>query len=91
MRVVERFGPRTGRPTVDTLKGSDYPNMKEVRFDCEDQLWRFAFAFDPLRRAVVLCGGAKGDMSEELFYRQLIAVADKRFKAHLDQLPEKHG
>jgi hypothetical protein len=27
------FGPSLGRPSVDTLKGSDYPNMKELRVD----------------------------------------------------------
>jgi Phage derived protein Gp49-like (DUF891) len=30
---VEKFGPETGRPHVDTLKGSGYPNMKELRFE----------------------------------------------------------
>lgn len=25
---VERFGPQTARPHVDTLKGSDFANMK---------------------------------------------------------------
>ena len=31
--VVERFGPLAGRPRVDTLNGSKYANMKELRFD----------------------------------------------------------
>jgi len=31
-RVIERFGPHTGRPRVDTLKGSRHSNMKELRF-----------------------------------------------------------
>ena len=25
------FGPTLGRPSVDTLKGSSFPNMKELR------------------------------------------------------------
>ena len=32
-RVIERFGPTTGRPRVDTLNGSKHANMKELRFD----------------------------------------------------------
>ena len=44
---------------------------------------RFAFAFDPKRRAAVLVGGDKSGVSEKRFYRQLIAKADKRFDAHL--------
>ena len=47
-----------GRPNVDTLEGSDFANMKELRFRL-DGLWRFAFAFDPSRRAIILCGGNK--------------------------------
>ena len=30
--LLEQFGPRLGRPRVDTLKGSRYANMKELRF-----------------------------------------------------------
>ena len=31
--LLQEFGPNLGRPTVDTLKGSSYPNMKELRFN----------------------------------------------------------
>lgn len=57
--------------------------MKEMRFDVADGVWRFAFAFDPRRRAIVLCGGDKSSGSQRRFYRQLIATADKRFEGHL--------
>jgi len=83
LKVVEKFGPEAGRPRVDTLKGSKHANMKELRFDADDGVWRFAFAFDPKRRAAVLVGGDKSGVSEKRFYRQLIAKADKRFDAHL--------
>ncbi len=49
-KFVEKFGPETGRPHVDKLKGSDYANMKELRFEAGDGEWRVAFAFDPSRR-----------------------------------------
>lgn len=49
--VLEVFGPQRGRPRVDTLKGSRHANMKELRFDSADGVWRFAFAFDPKRRS----------------------------------------
>jgi hypothetical protein len=29
---LREFGPALGRPDVDTLKDSDYTNMKELRF-----------------------------------------------------------
>jgi hypothetical protein len=34
--VLEVFGPRLGRPRVDTLKGSRHTNMKELRFEVAD-------------------------------------------------------
>jgi hypothetical protein len=80
---LEQFGPQLGRPRVDTLKGSSHANMKELRFDADDGVWRVAFAFDPSRRAVLLVAGDKSGGSEKRFYRQLIAKADERFGDHL--------
>lgn len=53
-RLLAQFGPRLGRPRVDTLKGSRYPNMKELRFGADGGVWRVAFAFDPQREAALL-------------------------------------
>lgn len=60
--------------------------MKELRFDPADGVWRFAFAFDPRRKAIILCGGDKSAGSQKRFYRQLIDKADARFDAHLAAL-----
>ena len=84
--VLAEFGPSLGRPAVDTLKGSDHANMKELRFDADDGIWRVAFAFDPKRRAILLVGGDKSGGSEDKFYKKLIAKADKRFDDHLARL-----
>jgi hypothetical protein len=86
LRLVEEFGPEIGRPTVDTLKGSAYPNMKELRFRSEGGVWRIAFAFDPRRRAVVLCGGSKAGGNERRFYKRLIERADRRYARYLSRL-----
>jgi hypothetical protein len=88
-RVIERFGPTTGRPRADTLKGSKHANMKELRFDAAGGVWRVAFAFDPRRRAILLVAGDKSGKSERAFYRRLIAVADQRFDAHLVRLKRR--
>ena len=85
-RVLEEFGPMLGRPHVDTLKGSRYSNMKELRFNAEDGVWRVAFAFDPKRRAILLVAGDKSGSSERRFYRQLIRKADDRYERHLQAL-----
>ncbi len=70
---------------MDTLRGSKHANMKELRFEGQNgnEEWRAAFAFDPDRRAVILVAGPKQGVNQKRFYRQLIAVADKRFNAHL--------
>jgi len=31
IEMLERHGPELGRPYVDTLKGSRFPNLKELR------------------------------------------------------------
>jgi hypothetical protein len=89
IEVLQQLGPELGRPRVDTLNGSDHANMKEIRFDAADGVWRFAFAFDPKREAIVLCGGDKSGVSERRFYHRLIAKADKRFTAHLAKIKEQ--
>lgn len=82
-RMLEVFGPSLGRPRVDTLNASKHANLKELRFDAADGVWRVAFAFDPARRAILLVAGDKSGRREALFYRRLIAKADARFDAHL--------
>jgi hypothetical protein len=88
-RLLETFGHQLGRPHVDTLKGSKHANMKELRFEAADSAWRAAFAFDPLRQAVILVAGDKSGGSEKRFYRSLIATADKRFDEHLARQKEE--
>ena len=82
---LSEFGPQLGRPTVDTLNGSSFANMKELRFRL-DGLWRFAFAFDPQQQAVILVGGDKEGANQNKFYADLIRPADKRFATHVASL-----
>lgn len=91
-KLLQEFGPQLGRPVVDTLNGSKHPNMKELRFEWQRQVWRVAFAFDPQRQAVLLVGGDKGGADQRRFYRRLIATADTRFDSYLAALkPAKTG
>ena len=81
--MLKFFGPSLGRPHVDTRNGLQYANMKELRFDAGDGVWRVAFAFDTKRKAILLVGGDKSGGSEKQFYKQLIKKADERYRAHL--------
>jgi hypothetical protein len=86
IRLLEHFGPRLGRPTVDTLSGSRHANMKELRFRADGGVWRIAFAFDPERAAILLVGGDKSGVGSGRFYKRLIKRADVRFDQHLETL-----
>ena len=85
---LEKFGPQLGRPHVDTLKGSKYSNMKELRFNAANGVWRVAFAYDPKRQAILLIAGDKSGVSEKKFYKSLIRKADQRFSNYLKNLNE---
>ena len=85
-QLLEREGPQLGRPYADTLVGSKYANMKELRCNAADGVWRVAFAFDPQRKAVLLVAGDKAGANERRFYKRLIAEADERFNRHLKML-----
>jgi len=68
---------------VDTLNGSTYTNMKELRFDHEGGVWRVAFAFDPSRVGIVLVAGDKAGVNQKKFYKDLIKTADRRYADHV--------
>jgi len=85
IELLEITGPLTGRPAVDTLNGSKYGNMKELRFNADGGVWRLAFAFDPLRSAILLVAGDKRGKKQKTFYKRLIKVADVRFEHHLEK------
>lgn len=87
-KAVQIAGPKAGRPHVDTLNGSKHANMKELRFTAHGgrEVWRAAFAFDPDRAAIVLVAGEKQGRNQQLFYKRLIKIADRRFDSHLRQV-----
>jgi hypothetical protein len=86
MQALAEFGPSLGRPHADTLKGSKYANMKELRFNAGDGVWRVAFAFDPKRNGILLVAGDKAGAAQKAFYKSLINRADARFGRHLNWL-----
>lgn len=51
------YGPELPRPYADTIKGSRYKNMKELRVQHTGHPIRAFYAFDPIRRAIILCAG----------------------------------
>jgi hypothetical protein len=89
LKLLEKFGPSLGRPHVDTLNGSKNANMKELRFNASNGVWRLVFAFDPKRQGILLICGDKTGTSQKRFYKDLIKQADKRFDDHLSKLKKR--
>jgi len=80
---LEAAGPGLGRPLVDTIEGSRYPNMKELRPGRRGL--RILFAFDPRRTAILLLGGDKTNRWEE-WYIEMIPIADRLYDEHLEAI-----
>lgn len=89
LALLKEYGPELGRPHADTLNGSSFANMKELRFRAGGGVWRVTYAFDPAREGLLLAAGKKSGVSERRFYRRLIARSDERFAAHLNMLQQK--
>ena len=83
VNLLKLFGPMLKRPHADTLNGSKYRNMKELRAKTSRSELRVAFAFDPDRRAVLLAGGNKAGVGQRAFYERLVERADALFAAYL--------
>ncbi len=86
VQLLKLFGPQLGRPHADTLNGSKHANMKELRADTGEAVFRIAFAFDPTRTAIVLVGGDKAGVAQKRFYKQLVTRADALYDRHLAQV-----
>lgn len=76
------FGPGLSRPYADTLKGSRFTNMKELRVQHCGRPIRAFYAFDFSRQAIVLCAGDKS--KSKRFYETMTSIADKEFLAWLE-------
>jgi hypothetical protein len=84
--MLEENGPGLGRPFVDTLNGSVFPNMKELRVQHQGRPYRILFAFDPRRSAYLILGGDKtGDKN---WYVDAIRRADSIYAQHLKEIGE---
>lgn len=84
--LLRERGPQLGRPYVDTVEGSAYTNMKELRVQFRGDPWRILFAFDPTRTAILLVGGSK--RGDKRWYKKHLPIADERFKQHLRRMEQ---
>ena len=84
LEVLAEQGPSLGRPLADSIVGSTYRNMKELRTGSSGRSEvRILFAFDPERKAILLVAGDKAGNWQK-WYRTNIPLADERYRQHLD-------
>jgi hypothetical protein len=81
--ILQEIGPSLGRPYVDTINESKHKNMKELRIQNRQRLFRILFAFDPDRKAILLIGGDK--RGDKRFYQKMIPIADALFDKHMEK------
>lgn len=83
LELLSEIGSVLGRPLVDTVKASRHANMKELRPGSAGRSEiRILFAFDPVRRAVMLYGGDKSG-NWKGWYKEAIPLADRLFDDYL--------
>lgn len=85
MIVLQERGPMLSRPYADTVNGSIFSNMKELRIQSKGDPIRAFFAFDPRRKGIILCAGHKA-RDEKRFYEVMVQIADREFSLHLEKL-----
>jgi len=91
INILELEGLTLGRPLADRVKHSSYHNMKELRPGSAGSTEiRILYAFDPIRRAVLLVAGDKAGNWDQ-WYRDNIPVADRRYKEHRERLEAMKG
>jgi hypothetical protein len=86
VRVLEEHGPNLGFPYSSGVNGSRFPEMRELRVQCQGRPIRILYAFDPRRAAILLLGGDKTGDSD--WYERNIPMADRIFETHLRELKE---
>lgn len=82
MIVLKEKGPLLSRPYADTIKGSKFRNMKELRIQSRGEPLRAFYAFDSRRIGILLCAGNKVG-NEKRFYDVMIPIADQEFTLYL--------
>ena len=82
VELLKEYGPHLPRPYADTLKGSKLRNLKELRTQIENHVFRVAFIFDEKRNAVLLIGGDKKGKDEKRFYQDLIKQAETIYRQY---------
>jgi hypothetical protein len=79
--LLEKAGPVLPFPYSTGIASSAFPHMRELRIQRAGEPYRVLYAFDPMRRAVLLLGGAKS--GDERWYEVHVPMADRIYRQYL--------
>lgn len=86
LTVLRVMGPGLGRPLVDRISRSSLHHLKELRpGSAGTGEIRILFAFDPLRRAVLLVAGDKAGQWNT-WYDEAVPLAERRYAEYLAEV-----
>jgi hypothetical protein len=84
VQLLEERGPMLGFPHSSGINGSKHGHMRELRTQHAGRPFRTLYAFDPMRRAILLIGGDK--TGDNRWYDIHVPMADRLYDEHLVQL-----
>lgn len=82
--ISQEAGPALTRPYADTIDGSKYRNMRELRIQHQRRPYRVLYAFDPRRTGVLLIGGDK--TGNKRWYEEFVPRADVIYAQRLREI-----
>jgi hypothetical protein len=81
--LLEAKGPSRRHPHSSGIAGSKHAHMRELRVQHQGRPYRIFYAFDPLRKDILLIAGDK--TGDDRFYESMIPVADGLYDQHLEE------
>ncbi|MGL4725732.1 MAG: type II toxin-antitoxin system RelE/ParE family toxin [Scandinavium sp.] len=75
MLILSVKGPNLSRPYADTVQGSRFHNLKELRIQSHGDPLRAFYAFTPDRCGLMLCAERKVG-HEKRFYKKMLPLAE---------------
>ncbi|MDR6396421.1 type II toxin-antitoxin system RelE/ParE family toxin [Herbaspirillum seropedicae] len=89
VNLLESFGTELKHPYSSGISGSRHGHLRELRIQHAGRPYRVLYAFDPLRKAILLIGGNK--TGNKRWYAQYIPVADRLYDKHLETLARERS
>ena len=84
VRLLEILGPSLKFPHSSGVNGSRHGRMRELRTQFGGRPLRTLYAFDPMRKAILLIGGDK--TGNDRWYDEYAPMADDLYDEHLEEL-----